>query len=701
MNTKDKYGLVTVLVFFSSLSTLLAQRDSSPAPASGRSRPINRYEGELEIPGFNRVVGILAEPQTNGIEAKWRYCYMPPMALKERSPDQVVKLASKTNGVKSPMSGVAERLCQHPFIFHMSEDADSVKVALRFALTSAAVQQRAVAEMEKRFAQQLAKDSAHISVNRLQLAKVVVDILDENRSTGSKPVVLATGEASNIEGASNEVEVAFSFGNQQLSDFESLLVEQPARVGFTCFVVFDAIGEVTATSSFNHATQLRVHLENFLSNQKQASGEAPLFHKQYHDLQQHLMTGLSLDVRTQDQKLQLSLTPEMLVAMIRDKHELCDIDKLGSDVKTAVAEYLKPIIQASEKTTTSGRNGKATEYQKEDSGFGFKLDLSAIVPGASFGLKDETSNIKSAEDSYGIQVIQKADTKDYFVQKIEVNYLKNLSTASGLSGRESIVQPIGGSNRRVEAVMKFGPSFTEKSMEAALGLTSPSRTYDGVPLGTMLPFFGANPPDGWKWADGKNNWPIDAEWLPKELRGKPIPDMSEGMLASGPRDGVTPGQAWRGGRMSLPPLKLDENRNSLQVPSLNGVWPLSTEGWFGRTKQAQDLAAPDFHDRIFVKLLSGKADKGTKDFIRETGIGADNSFITLHPSDKEVGPGGAQQPKRIVSENYTNVPLSLEYVARANATLKGTALTEATQIDVNTTEMTPPAVVCRWIVRLR
>jgi len=54
-----------------------------------------------------------------------------------------------------------------------------------------------------------------------------------------------------------------------------------------------------------------------------------------------------------------------------------------------------------------------------------------------------------------------------------------------------------------------------------------------VPLGAMIAYFGAGqkPPKGYIWADGRSRWPTNARWVPKALRGQPVPNMTGQFLA--------------------------------------------------------------------------------------------------------------------------------------------------------------------------
>lgn len=69
-----------------------------------------------------------------------------------------------------------------------------------------------------------------------------------------------------------------------------------------------------------------------------------------------------------------------------------------------------------------------------------------------------------------------------------------------------------------------------------------------VPLGTMLPYFGKNLPEGgnYVWADGGSVWP-DKDWVPDHLRKKKVPDMRQQLIGGAGQD-VENGLAWDKGR---------------------------------------------------------------------------------------------------------------------------------------------------------
>ena len=134
------------------------------------------------------------------------------------------------------------------------------------------------------------------------------------------------------------------------------------------------------------------------------------------------------------------------------------------------------------------------------------------------------------------------------------------ATASPTSQHIGLIDQVAALQREVE---------TLKQKIASLELTDEIT----VPLGTMLPFFAATLPKGdrWIWADGKSQWPNEA-WVPKNLQGKPVPDLTKGLLVGGSTPDVSVGNVWNKGVIGMPELTV--SGNAFQVASVASVKPL-------------------------------------------------------------------------------------------------------------------------------
>lgn len=79
---------------------------------------------------------------------------------------------------------------------------------------------------------------------------------------------------------------------------------------------------------------------------------------------------------------------------------------------------------------------------------------------------------------------------------------------------------------------------------------------DRIPLGAMIPYFGARLPEGYRRCNGnaKEDYPNrdnvypDASWVPKHLVGEPLPDMRE-HLVGGAKDEAAVGRVWDKGKI--------------------------------------------------------------------------------------------------------------------------------------------------------
>ena len=98
--------------------------------------------------------------------------------------------------------------------------------------------------------------------------------------------------------------------------------------------------------------------------------------------------------------------------------------------------------------------------------------------------------------------------------------------------------------------------------------------YSGVPLGAMIPYFGAGKeaPKGYVWADGQTSWP-DEDWVPAKLRDRSgenkgkVPNMSE-QLVGGAKDEAGVGGVFKDGQITVQQFKVGSSAFSVPVTSV-------------------------------------------------------------------------------------------------------------------------------------
>jgi len=100
-----------------------------------------------------------------------------------------------------------------------------------------------------------------------------------------------------------------------------------------------------------------------------------------------------------------------------------------------------------------------------------------------------------------------------------------------------------------------------------------------VPKGVMLPYFSNILPESgdYVWADGQTNWPAE-DWVPKHLRGQPVPDTREKLLggARSPGD-ETVGTEWIEGVIPIPEATIKGQSFRLQ-PAAQSSKPVDANG---------------------------------------------------------------------------------------------------------------------------
>ena len=105
------------------------------------------------------------------------------------------------------------------------------------------------------------------------------------------------------------------------------------------------------------------------------------------------------------------------------------------------------------------------------------------------------------------------------------------------------------------------------------GRTDAERYYDGVPIGTVLPYFGVKPPPGYVWFDKTSTWP-DELWVRVELRGKAMPD-TNGFLLGGTNDIAKVGASWTAGKLTIPAFTIAGSSFSMPPETKSEIGTIS------------------------------------------------------------------------------------------------------------------------------
>ena len=524
-----------------------------------------------------------------------------------------------------------------------------------------------------------------VSVEKWPIESVFVDCMPtyENRvlSAGGKRVVTA-------DDAEFYIHLPFS----RDSFLEFLALEEKGKLAFR--FSYSYTGATTVKSELDVFGDLKLVLEtkNVLT-QQQIDGEAPIFRRHKNKVIEAMKLQLIAVSRIGHPKLMPqaeSVIPALINQIFNAKQSLtlAEVTKLYPDADRALAEYLLPDLQ----TLQEAEEIENLEVEVEQDGTlsttkvggGLFASYAGIV-GISFDVADESTHEKlnRLEKKHGVTFSKGKTLKQKVASSIDVVKLAtgwdqvnvDLKTVKYLSlGDET--------QYRIESDVP--QQFTDQFIAKAIATELKERSefverqsrweYDSVPLGTMLPYFGASvdPPKGYVFADGKTNWP-DESWVPKhfrwpndasvavELRGKPkpVPDMENFMLAGGNVNQVghehLRGQADVSGTVKAATIKIDTRRE----------------------KSPGDL------------LIMRGGDSDNQDVYITSQVGKMPLFAD----------GNSGQPIFQLKTRMYAIPGEVTAKATGNSPTKTIEIEGKAILD--NIDSSPPHVKCRWIIRVR
>ncbi len=190
--------------------------------------------------------------------------------------------------------------------------------------------------------------------------------------------------------------------------------------------------------------------------------------------------------------------------------------------------------------------------------------------------------------------------------------------------------------------------------------------YSGVPLGAMIPYFGAGKeaPKGYVWADGQTNWP-DEDWVPAKLRDRSgenkgkVPNMSE-QLVGGAKDEAGVGGVFKDGQITVQQFKVGSSAFSVPVTSVR----MADHGFIFNWQNS---------DGWHQEIKTGEADK------------------PIPPSRLDVGPGFFMRFD----------PVRATYDKPQGTVTGDQTVKDVKSEPLNSAATNPRHLMCRWIIRVK
>jgi hypothetical protein len=494
--------------------------------------------------------------------------------------------------------------------------------------------------------------------------------------------IIAVSQTGTLTGTRQEFSFTMSYSPQELDKVLRLI-----RSGELEFVY--TYSYVGASEHVGRVDLKGVKHAKLIASQKlrseQVEGKEPIFQAEANEAVRHLYVSVEITMRATHRDLIALLSQSNLFhKLFTDDGQITLKDLKEGDEKTALqlAAYLKPHLEqireafGGEKSGITIHEDKVGEGTKSESGVqaGIGLPLPLPIPlSLSFGGGDSSSTTKTKEVIDRVeQVTGSKWAYDKATERWRPHSIKKCKFQSGadqvlIDEKTTVFLSVGAENRYLEDT-PIPVTFTTKAAGVksfVAGGSSGLGPYEGVPLGSGGPFFGAKPPKGFVFVEPPNRFP-NADWVPVHLRGALMPDM-RGQLLGGAPDEASVGLVKPGGKLVVQGTTID-GRN-FSIPG----------------KDRQSVRVGDGY------LLSLNVIKNWGD--------------TKQPEGTECGPIG--QPK--IHNNVNGRPAwTTEWypVPATNLTpafdksLAGTQEIPPQTLSLNSASTNPRHVMCRWIIRV-
>ncbi len=465
-----------------------------------------------------------------------------------------------------------------------------------------------------------------------------------------------TGSLVNIK---DRFRFSILFGQEDLAEF--LKRAQDGGVEFDFRYTFSnrRVAEAEDTARASREVELAVRS---LFTDEQKSGVAPILQGDYNRVQQWMRVNVVRTIRSQRADLLPRFNESLFLTQIFGLPREVTFEQLKQDdkLRTAVAEHLKPLMDKYRTTKTD------TDTNKTDKEHNVTETLKIRAPefsyaGVTIGSPGDYELKTEDKDKFthetGVTLVKDKESNVYVAQSIKV-YRVNIGQENAvINSRDTAILGLDSlTDYYLESAVPT--TFTEKAALGALGFPNRTPFYDGVPLGTMLPYFGAGEaPRGYAFADGKSNWP-DEMWVAEHLRGKPLPDMNKSFVAG------TASELEIGKRHESALVTASVSGASVSLPSLSP-----------KVSASQTIRT----------LETEKALDGWQVLIK------DKKGITHGPGQR----GGPPGPP------YSVKPLDVTMPSGFSVSFDGGATLTPGAVSLNPTDFTPVNYGCRWIIRVK
>ena len=628
-------------------STIMAQQDpKTTTDTSSDPRDNQDVVVDLTSIGFDRVIGIHRADQTTE-HRQPIYYHRPLLALLLNEESESIIWSSTPVSTGSVVD--IRVLLTTPAFRSLCEDAirrDDVERTVILATDGWNLDE--------------------VKVKQWPVRHIVVDCIDS--ITGD---VLGYGQSDESLISSNSaIRLRINFPVKEYATFTSRLREGHVEFRFA----YSYHAKQISTGSIEGRLEQRTKAQIVNAVRMNIEPGKPIFQHQINRLMNELKGRVFLTMRADNVKIlpELQKTFESVapIFQIERRLDISNIEDSGlSEQINKNLEALKKDIATiydisfnESETEQRGRNNKSSTK------FNAGIEWKVVNAGVNSANDIASQASETAKSDFGVTLTYNESEQSFVPTQIAVYKLRD-----GWDGEDiniSIMQYVAlDDENRYLVDTNVRLNYLAERIEEFTGGVVVERLYDGVPVGTMLPYYGNTLPRGYVWADGQAKWPLDAPWVPAELAGRAVPDM-RGLVAAGVADFDASSKAFKRGIGTV--------QNSGTIDVAKGELHLSEPSYERAKSLTLVKGVKPGEDLIYVKL--------NHTFNRRTNR---YEFATERTQLKSYGNFNKSTDKgRVISLGEETIPgrMTTNREVTGKVPLGG---------------VMPKRQVCRWIIRVR
>lgn len=629
---------IIFLVLVADASNLIAENEG--LGSANDARPRKESSAEIPLIGSveDRSLTVHREAKSGPARAGALFFHKPVFAFEEMG--------------KSKEEGLPR------IIWDIEREPDLVSIQIRLVISTKRVRDLArIAVIEQDRA--LRVEQPEISESDVDVEPWPLTALKIKVHHAVTDVPLGKSVVRPIPGARRTVNVSLQIPADSFDYFLEQLKRD--RVLFTPAYTFENVIVASAQSATRISGELSAAVSQALDSQLLDNQRGPIFQEDARKLRLSLSQTIIQTIRATDASMLASINLPDIASHIVSPQEVTfsDLEKpRNKELADAVSGYIKSTLGTIE--TEREKSRTTTRTQEKDDAVTLGPSAKKFFPDLSITKKDKDK----LETQHGVKFTQAEARGTAEPHSILIHRVNRAWQSSFTDVMQSAYISVG-RDKSFQVDSAFRASFTRALMEEKMtDIAAATAPFSVVRKGMAFCYFGKDVPPGYVLADGQSSFP-DENWVPKHLRGNPVPDM-RGMFAVGAGPVTQVGRVWRQGAATIPGATVPGDSFRLTSNEAVGVLKLSD----GRTQIEQSefligLWSSNLEDRLGyqVGLVDNRADL---------------------PSYDRGRPAVATGRR----------------IARYNAIVGGAHAIPEQTIDLSDATTQPNNVSCRWILRM-